>query len=704
MARQRGTGRTVAWALLCCILTLLAPAAKAALSEVGAWHADVQPAEIFHGADRFGPIEGTPPAMAAYQGDKLVGYVFETSDIGYSGKPIKVMAGMDLTGKIVGAQVIEHHEPILLAGIPNEKLVEFVGKYVGKSILETTAVGAPRPAVDVVAGATVTAIVIDDGLLRTALKVARSRGLAGFTTDRPEDKAHLAQLPFASKDFAQLLGDGMVRRLSLTNGDVDAAFAKAGIGGPDAYATPVDPAASFIDLHVALASPELIGRNLLGDAEFGALKGWLQPDQAAIVIAGSGDYSWRGSGYVRGGIFDRIQLIQEGMSFRFNDKLYRRLGAFEGGAPEFPEIGLFKIPTDLGFDPAKPWRLELLVQRATGGRQKAFTSFAIDYTLPPSMIERAAAKVEPQEEEGRSSLWQGIWKARLFDIIVLSLSLAVLTVIFFFQDVLVKRPKLFIRLRLGFLAFSVVWIGGYAGAQLSVVNVFTFANALMTGFRWDFFLLEPLIFILWCGTAGALLFWGRGVYCGWLCPTGALQELANAAAKKLGIRQYAPKFAWHERAWALKYIIFIALFGLSMYSLALAERFAEVEPFKTIWLLHFVREWQWVVYALAVLAPGLFIERFYCRYLCPLGAALGIPGRGRLFDWLKRRKQCGFECAKCAKECMVQAIHPNGQINPNECLSCMHCQVVYQDHGRCTPLMLKAQSRGKKSVTVPSEV
>jgi len=696
-----GRQRTV-WKLVVALVLVLAATlpAMALANEIGAWRADVKPADVFPGADRFGAAEGTPAAIPAYQGEKLLGYVFESSDIGYSGKPIKTLAGMDLTGKIVGARVTEHHEPILLAGIPNEKLIDFVAKYVGKSIVEITAPGAPRPAVDIVAGATVTVIVIDDGLLRTALKIARAHGLAGFKADDGKRKAVLAQRPFAPMAFDQLLGEGTVRRLSLSNGDVDEAFAKAGVGN-DPYATPSDPKASFIDLNVALVSPEVIGRNLLGDAEFKALDGWLKPSQSAIVIAGSGEYSWRGSGYVRGGIFDRIQLIQEGVSFRFSDKLYRRVGKLEGGAPDFPEIGLFKIPEDLGFDPAKPWRLELLAQRATGGRQKAFTSFAIDYTLPPSMLVQAppspsAAQMD-EEPAGRNDLWKGIWKARIIDIVILAASLVVLTFIFFFQDWLVKKPKLFTRIRAGFLAFTVLWIGVYAGAQLSVVNVFTFTQALMTGFRWDFFLLEPLIFILWCATAGALLFWGRGAYCGWLCPFGAAQELINMAAKRLGVRQYVPKFAWHERLWALKYIIFIALFGLSMYSLALAERCAEVEPFKTVWLLHFAREWPWVVYALTMLSASVFVERFYCRYLCPLGGALGIPGRGRMFDWLKRRKQCGFECSKCAKECMVQAIHPNGQINPNECLYCMHCQVVYQDHDSCTPLLLKKQNRGKKA-------
>jgi NosR/NirI family transcriptional regulator, nitrous oxide reductase regulator len=107
----------------------------------------------------------------------------------------------------------------------------------------------------------------------------------------------------------------------------------------------------------------------------------------------------------------------------------------------------------------------------------------------------------------------------------------------------------------------------------------------------------------------------------------------------------------HERLWKIKYIVFLGLFGLSRYSVALAEQLGEVEPFRTAIILKFVRDWPFIIYALALLTAGLFIERFFCRYLCPLGAALAIPGRIRMFEWLKRWPECGSPGKYCANEC-----------------------------------------------------
>jgi NosR/NirI family nitrous oxide reductase transcriptional regulator len=423
---------------------------------------------------------------------------------------------------------------------------------------------------------------------------------------------------------------------------------------------------------------------------------------------------------VRGGIFDRIELVQDLESVRFRDKGHTRIGSLAAaGAPTFKEIGLFALPPGSAFDPAKPWQIKLLVQRPVGALEKAFLVFDLRYLPPEKYLKRSRAAMAPADtqqnaasapEQAASSaavagterpLWQRIWMQRWLEIGVLGGAIGVLTAIFFFQDWLVRRPRLFGYVRNSFLLFTLLWLGWFVHAQPSVVNVLTFFNALVTGFKWDYFLMDPLLFLMWCGIAAALLFWGRGPFCGWLCPFGALQELASKAAKRLKVPQIAVPWAVHERLWPIKYVIFLGLFGVSFYSLGLGERLSEVEPFKTAIVLRFVRDWAFVLFALALIGAGLFIERFFCRYLCPLGGALAIPGRLRMFDWLKRYRECGNPCQRCFKECPVQAIRPEGQINVNECIYCMHCQLLYSDDHKC-PVMIQRRLKREKRLATTS--
>ena len=194
-----------------------------------------------------------------------------------------------------------------------------------------------------------------------------------------------------------------------------------------------------------------------------------------------------------------------------------------------------------------------------------------------------------------------------------------------------------------------------------------------------------------------MLLWGRAVYCGWLCPFGALQELINQFARYIKIPQFELPWAVHERLWAIKYLILLGLFALSLDSLALAEQFAEIEPFKTTFLLKFDREWPFILWAVLILSFNLFNRKTFCRYLCPLGAALSVSNNVRLFDWLKRRPECGSPCKICAKECEIQAIQPDGVINMRECHYCLDCQMTYSNDDKCPPLKKIAYKKRKTS-------
>jgi polyferredoxin len=193
----------------------------------------------------------------------------------------------------------------------------------------------------------------------------------------------------------------------------------------------------------------------------------------------------------------------------------------------------------------------------------------------------------------------------------------------------------------------------------------------------------------------SLLLWGRGVYCGWLCPFGALQELAWQLGQRFGVRAFEMPQMVHERLWALKYIILLGLFGVSLQSLTLAEQLTEVEPFKTAITLRFLREWGFVLYAGGLVGIGLVNRKFFCKYLCALGAALTVAGKFRIFDWLRRHRECGRPCQICAVECEVQAIKKNGEINPNECHYCLDCQITYWNAHKCPPMIDRRKRREK---------
>lgn len=295
--------------------------------------------------------------------------------------------------------------------------------------------------------------------------------------------------------------------------------------------------------------------------------------------------------------------------------------------------------------------------------------------------------------QDKQPIWVAAWQERRVRIGVLVTALFLLTLILIFQDVLARHPSLLIYVRDGYLVFTVLFIGWYTLAQLSVVNVLTFMGAIMHNFQWDSFLIDPMMFILWGFVAMTLLLWGRGVYCGWLCPFGALQELVNQFGRRMKIKQLEFPSVVHERLWAIKYVILLALFGVSLQSVEQVLSYIEIEPFKTAFTMRFQREWSYVVYAGALIFISLFNRKFYCKYLCPLGAALAFPARLRLFDWLRRYKECGRPCQICNTECEVQAIKPTGEINANECHYCLDCQVNFYNARKCPPLADKRKRR-----------
>src|SRR5712671_6724034 len=120
------------------VLVLASPA----LAEKGKLAQRLTPqvmAVVYPGAERLGPEEGAPPAIAVFKDDKAVAYVFSTLDIvaatGYSTTPFDVIAGVDLEGRITGAKVVFHNENYIVHDRVRQRLLDnFLAREAGRPL------------------------------------------------------------------------------------------------------------------------------------------------------------------------------------------------------------------------------------------------------------------------------------------------------------------------------------------------------------------------------------------------------------------------------------------------------------------------------------------------------------------------------------------------------------------------------------------
>jgi len=311
--------------------------------------------------------------------------------------------------------------------------------------------------------------------------------------------------------------------------------------------------------------------------------------------------------------------------------------------------------------------------------------------LPSRYVEAAATDAKT---------WRSSWTGRWPEVGLLLFALGVLAWALRKPEWLGASQRRLEVFRTGYLLFTLVFIGWYAQGQLSVVNFVAVIQAVLAHQSLVFFLYDPMTVLLWAFAAVTFFVWGRGTFCGWLCPFGALQELVSKLTLRLGIRQLRVSTQLDARLKWLKYFILAGILLSACVSVTWSDRLVEVEPFKTSITLNFVRAWPFVLWAVFTVGLSAFFYKGYCRYLCPLGAGMALLGRLRRFDWIKRRVECGQPCQRCRSDCAYQAIDKAGKVDYGECFQCMDCVVIYESDELCVPVF-NGKRKAAQQLVIP---
>jgi polyferredoxin len=264
----------------------------------------------------------------------------------------------------------------------------------------------------------------------------------------------------------------------------------------------------------------------------------------------------------------------------------------------------------------------------------------------------------PPDEEAVET-WSSLVADQSVDLALFS-AFAVLVMVSFFR----KSP----RMKYVTLAVSVIYLGFFKSQLLSIVNVFGLMSANLPVFRYN------LAWYLFAGfTVITTILWGR-IYCGRVCAFGAMTQLLDRIVPSR-LRWNVPR-AIERRAAYIKYGI---LASVVAYFLVTHDSsvYRYVEPF---WMFGGQASTPMWIGVGVLLTASIVVRNLYCRFLCPLGAALGLLSSLTVFR-IKRWPECNT-CRICQKACEWGAID-GPKIIKAECVRCDDCERLYADTRKC---------------------
>lgn len=642
-------------------------------------------------------------------GGAQAGYVFETGPMaplpGFSGAVINVLVVLDLEGRYLDARLLSHNEPIFVSGLGEAPFRKFFEQYRGHSISDILVVGTPYGDgqqgsalvyLDGVTKATASVRIAHESILAAVNQVAREF-MQGVSSGPPAfpNLEHEEDL-----SWNDLVEQGLATRKIVLNREIEAKFAGTVWADDDQDATDF-PEEPYLDLWIIDVGPPAVARAVLDDSSLDDLREFMEISDSdePILVVETARHGLVSEDFVRNTSPDWLSASQGGLPVALRDSdLFVDLNRDVPQEVRNGTMLILRTDRRLGFDPSQEWELHVKAVREHGVFRPEIGSVTID--IPH--VTDARFFVKPEVPKPLPP-WREALNQRLGDIIALTIFLTVLVGALALATRQIAAFSGFTPLRIGVLAIVTGFIGWWGQGQLSIVTVLGVIRTTWEGGSFAFLLYDPFSLLVWAVSLGALFLWGRGLFCGWLCPFGALQEFAHHIGQALRLPQIEVPERADQVLRNLKYVVLAALVALVFTAPTLIDTAAEVEPFKTAITTYFIRAWYYVAYAVFLLVLSMVLFKGFCRYLCPLGAFFAVVGAVRLQNWIPRRVECGSPCQLCKVRCKYGAIEKSGRVQYSECFQCLDCVTIHDDTTQCVPLILKARGRNLKPKGVPGE-
>lgn len=626
-------------------------------------------------------------------GDKITSYIFESYKLapvlGFSGGKMNLLVKIDTKGEFQVVSILEQDEPVFVGGLGEESFIEFLNQYKGKFLSDSIKIGEKVNAsnaihIDGVSKATASVKIANDTILASSIKVAREK-LSGVA---PKQIVNAKKDLFEKLTWDELLEKKLIINLKVTNREVEALFKDTEYENKSLQENPDN---LYLDLYVANLAIPSVAKNLLDSTTLEEISGQLEPTQDAIIVFANGLHQILSENFVPNTSPDTLEIRQDSYPVNIHDGDYEII--FKDNIPDIKQAIILQVDKRFNYNPSSLWTLSAKVIRGDEGLYSTplIKNLDVNIQLPKEYFN--FPKVENKIPVWLSSIYEEKYK-----LIVLTLFLVFIFILLYkYQNLLTNlRYK-----RTALLLITLFFIGWYGQGQLSIVTVLGVIKAIVNSESLMFLLYDPFSLIIWFFVLLSLIIWGRGTFCGWLCPYGVLQELSYYIARVLKLPSLKVKDKLNGKLIYIKYFILAALVICTIYAPEINEKLKEIEPFKTSITLVFNRELPYVVYALFWIFISMFIFKAFCRYFCPLGAFLSILGRLKFLDWLPRRKECGNPCNNCFKNCNYGAIDKkDGHIKYTDCFQCMDCVQIYSDDKLCKILI--KQNKELKEVNITS--